>query len=193
LIRVGVMLALLATPAAAQVVSPLTSNAAVDTSDLATKSEVSIAAQAAAQAKASADAAAAKAAAACQPSATVPPVEMIGGSAGSGDACRLANAAQPRITRAGVVATDTAGNWSIAWSAPLSAIPTVLPVPVNTTTQPIVCNVATRTTTTATGRCWLARTLPAALVTLTSLIAYDVFGAPASGVSVQVIALPPTQ
>lgn len=54
-------------------------------------------------------------------------------------------------------------------------------------------NVATATMTGATGRCWLSRTLPATLTLLTALVSYDLFGAGASGISVQVLAIPPTQ
>lgn len=147
----------------------------------------------AAAAQAAAVAAQTAASTACQPDPSIPPMETVGGSAGSGAACRLANAVQPRITRAAVVTTDNTGAWSVTWSVALPAVPVVLPVPVNATTQPVVCNVATRTASGATGRCWLARTLPATLVTLTSLITYDVFGAPASSIQVQALAIPVTQ
>ena len=192
----AIALAFVATPVAAQQVSSLRS-AAPDVSALQSQIDA---------AKATADAARIAAAASVQasdlavlqaqiprPADIIPPTEMIGGTVGTAGTYRPADAAQPRITRAGVVSTDASGGWSITWSSPLATVPTVLPVPINATTQPIICNVATRSTTAAAGRCWLARTLPATLLTLTALVTYDVFGAPVSGVSVQVIALPPTQ
>jgi len=127
------------------------------------------------------------------PADSVPPTEMVGGAAGSAPTFRRGDAANPRITRAGMVTTDASGGWSITWSAATAAIPVVLPIPVNATAQPIICNVITRSTTGATGRCWLARQLPAALIALSALISYDVFAASASTISVQVLAIPPTQ
>lgn len=118
---------------------------------------------------------------------------MIGGQTGSQVRYAREDHTHPRITRAAVVTTDSAGAWSVTWSTPVATSPAVLPVPVNATTQPVVCNVATRTATGATGRCWLARTLPATLTVITSLVSYDIFGAPASGLSVQVFAIPLTQ
>lgn len=124
----------------------------------------------------------------------VPPAEMVGGTAGSSNLVRRADAATPRITRAGMATTTTsAGDWAITWSMPLSQVPVVLPIPVNASQQPIVCNVTTRTMTGATGRCWLSRSLPAALLSLTALLSYDVFGSAAPGIQVQVLAIPPTQ
>jgi len=127
------------------------------------------------------------------PASTVPPTERVGGATGTAGTYRPADAVQPRITRAGVVATDNAGAWSITWSTALPTPPVTLPIPINTGTQPVVCNVATSTATSASGRCWLARTLPATLVSVVALVSYDVMGAPATGISVQVLAIPMTQ
>lgn len=168
--------AVAAASADAQLVTPLWQGATIDPATVATKTDL-----AAVQAQIP------------TPAAVVPPSEMVGGSVGTAGTYRPADSANPRITRAGITSTDTQGAWSIAFAAPLMATPVVLPVPVNTGTQPIVCNVATRSATGATGKCWLARTLPAALVSLTSLVSYDLFGAPASGIQVQIIAIPPTQ
>lgn len=150
--------------------------AVVSTANLATKAEV-----------------AAVAALVPVPAATTPPSEMIGGSVGTAGTYRPADSATPRITRATTVTTDTAGAWSVTWGTPLNSAPVVIPVPVNASTQPIVCNVTARTMTAASGRCWLARSLPATLSLVSALVSYDVFGAAASNVSVQIIALPPTQ
>lgn len=128
-----------------------------------------------------------------QPSSATPQNEQVGGASGASVAYMRADAKIPRITRAATVVTDVSGNWSVTWGTPLMATPAVLPVPVNTGTQPVVCNVSTATATGATGRCWLARTLPATLTLLTALISFDIFGAGASAISVQVLAIPPTQ
>ncbi len=128
-----------------------------------------------------------------QPSAQVPQTEQVGGAVGAATAYMRADAKLPRITRAAVVATDASGNWSVTWSSPLMATPAVLPVPINSGGQPMVCNVTTATANGASGRCWLARTLPATLTLLTALISYDIFGNSPPVTSVQVLAIPPTQ
>ena len=128
-----------------------------------------------------------------KPADATPPSEVVGGQTGSQIRYAREDHTHPRITRAAVVTTDSAGAWSVTWATPVTTPPVVLPVPVNASTQPIVCNVATRTTTQATGRCWLARTLPATLTLLTSLISFDIFGGAASGTQVQILAIPATQ
>jgi hypothetical protein len=129
-----------------------------------------------------------------QPASTVPQTEAVGGAVGAATNYMRADAKIPRITRAAMVVTDVSGNWTVTWSTALLATPAVLPVPVNTGAQPIVCNVSAASATGASGRCWLARTLPATLTLLTALISFDIFGtAPTSGTTVQVLAIPPTQ
>lgn len=128
-----------------------------------------------------------------QPADATPPSEVVGGQTGSQVRYAREDHTHPRITRAAVVTTDSTGAWSVIWAAPVATAPVVLPVPVNTSTQPIVCNVATRTTTSASGRCWLARTLPATLTLLTNLVSFDIFGGAATGTQVQILAIPATQ
>ena len=170
-------------PAAAQVAVPRP----ISPATVASKADVQAAAADAAAARAAAEAA-------CRATPLIPPAEMIGGTAGTaGTSCRPTDAAQPRITRAAMVATGSGGTWSVTWSTPLAAAPVTLPIPINASAEPVVCNVATSTAAGATGRCWLARTLPSTLATLTALVAYDLFGAPAASISVQVLAIPPTQ
>ncbi|WP_279141288.1 hypothetical protein, partial [Sphingomonas paucimobilis] len=126
-------LALFATPAAAQVVvAPPAPASSVDTT----------ARNAAAAAQATADSAAASVP---QPANATPPMEMVGGQTGSQVRYAREDHTHPRITRAAIVTTDSGGNWSVTWASPLASSPTVLPVPVNATTQPVICNVATRT------------------------------------------------
>lgn len=124
------------------------------------------------------------------PADTVPPAEMLGGSAGTAPTFRRGDAAPPRITRAAAVSTASDGTWSVTWAVPLTAVPAVLPIAVNpSATQAIVCNATTRTTTGATGRCWQA--MAPAVISIT--VATNPLPAVGAGVSVQVFAIPPTQ
>jgi hypothetical protein len=130
----------------------------------------------------------------CPAGSTAPKSEAVNGAAGSASTCLRSDAQLPRITRAGLApATDSNGQWAITWSTPLPAAPVTLPIPINSGTQPIVCNVSSTTMTGATGRCWLARVLPATILTVTSLVSFDPNGAPASGIIVQALAIPTTQ
>lgn len=174
----------------AQVVSPLTQPAAaVDTSSLATKTEVTTAAQAAAQAKQAADAAALAAAAACQPSATVPPMETVGGSTGSGDACRLANAIQPRISRTVTGTTIAGGTGTVTWPA-MTAVPklTVTPYVASSAAQAPLCFpvAGSVTTTGATIKCFTSQSVT---VSILGAVVAPVTTA-AAGVTFDVLALP---
>lgn len=179
--------------ALAQVVSPLQppSAATVDTSALATKTELTAAQQAAAQAKTAADAAAAKAAAACQPSATIPPMETVGGSGGSGDACRLANAIQPRISRTVQGVTVSGGTGAVSWPAmPSPPRLTVTPyVASSAASAPLCFPVAgTVTVTGATIKCFTTQTVTvsilgavvAPITTAAAGVTFDVLALPAS-------------
>ncbi|MCP3735630.1 hypothetical protein M9979_12175 [Sphingomonas sp. RP10(2022)] len=130
----------------------------------------------------------------CPPGTVAPQTEAVAAAAGSASTCLRSDARLPRITRAGMAPpTPSTGDWAITWSSPLPSPPVTLPIPMNTGTQPIVCNVTSSTTTGASGRCWLARTLPATILTLTALLSFDPNGAPAAGITVQVLAIPTTQ
>lgn len=78
-------------------------------------------------AQTTANAAAAVAAAACQPMQAVPPIEVVGGTTGTGQNCRLVNAADNRITRTGVFTTGAngmltcGGTSTCTWDQPLPA------------------------------------------------------------------------
>lgn len=125
---------------------------------------------------------------------TTPMQEAVGGVIGSAGTYLPGDAQIPRITRAGTVSTNSStGAWAVTWVTPLASAPVTLPIPINPSSNPVICNVTTTTATGATGRCWYGRTLPATLTAITSLISYDVFGAPATGISVQVLAIPATQ
>lgn len=173
-----------------QVVSPL-ERQTVDTSSLATKTDLSATQQTAAQAKAAADAAALAAAAACQPSATVPPMETVGGSGGSGDACRLANAVQPRISRTVTGTTIAGGTGTVTWPA-MTAVPklTVTPYVASNAAQAPSCFPVTGsvTTTGATIKCFTSQSVTvsilgavvAPITTAAAGVQFDVLALPAS-------------
>lgn len=170
----ALLLAALLLPAVAQAqtVSPLVVPV-IDTSNLATKAEVA--------AKANASALAAL----CTPAATIPPMEVVGGSAGSGNTCRLANAVQPRISRTVPFTTGAAGTATVAW-ADMGAIP-LLNVQENVTASatnvpkcyPVI---GTITATGATIKCYLTQSILG--------LGLVPFVAASSGVVGQVIAIP---
>jgi len=173
-------LALIASPAAAQVVvAPPTSAVPAD---VATKSEVQAA-------KAAADSAAAAAAAAQAaipvPASTVPGMEMVGGAAGSTNTYRRGDAVQPRISRTVSGTTGSAGTAAITWPA-MAAVPKLVVTPYVTAaeTQVPTCYpvIGTVTTSGATIKCFKTQTLLGL-----GLIPFAV--APA-GVQFDVLALP---
>ncbi|WP_179507316.1 hypothetical protein [Sphingomonas melonis] len=179
-----------ATPAAAQVVSPLNiGGSSVDTSGLATKTDLTAAQQTAAQAKAAADAAALAAANACQPDPSVPPMETVGGAAGSGMACRLANAVQPRISRTVTGTTVTGGTGTVSWPA-MPSVPklTVTPYVASSAAQAPMCFPVTGsvTTTGATIKCFTSQSVT---VSLLGAVVAPITTA-AAGVTFDVLALP---
>jgi hypothetical protein len=193
---ISALILAIACPAKAQVV--IETRAPVTKADVdAMRQQAQAASDAAAQAVKQADLTAAiSAVQAAIPRArtTTPMQEAVGGAAGTAGTYLPGDAQAPRITRAGVVTTNsTAGAWTVTWATALPSPPVTLPIPINTTTNPVICNVTTTTATGASGRCWYGRTLPATLAALTALVSYDVFGAPATGISVQVLAIPVTQ
>ncbi len=125
------------------------------------------------------------------PGMSVPNTELIGGSSGSRmNSFAMADQQHPRITRAVVVQTDGAGNWTASWQA-LSAVPIVDVTPISTANQPVICNVTGRTTTGATGRCFIGQTTLLNLSIITSGLTLNGFGTPAAATDIQVLAIPP--
>lgn len=128
------------------------------------------------------------------PADAVPPSETVAGQIGAMDRYAREDHTHPRITRSTTVLTDASGNWSVTWSSAMMATPTVFPLAVNAGAQPITCNVATRTTTGATGRCWTASSGSLLnLSIITAGLTVLPYGNSAAGVQVQVIAIPPSQ
>jgi hypothetical protein len=128
------------------------------------------------------------------PASAIPATEAIGGAIGSEwDHYATANHQHPRITRAAIVTTDASGNWSVTWATALLSVPAVITLPVNSGSQPVICNVLTRTTTSATGKCWNGQTTLLSLSIVTTGLTLNAFTNPAAGTSIQVVALPLTQ
>ena len=178
----ALLLALATAPVSAQVVYP---PVAIDLSAVPSKADVQAAADAATAAQNAATAAQTAAAAKCAPMAAVPPAEVIGGAAGSGSNCRLANSVQPRITRSVAFTTTSNGQAVVTWTD-MGAVPLVFPVAnvVSTATNVPSCYpvIGTITSTGATIRCYMTQSLLGL-----GLLPFTV--APA-GVTGQILAIP---
>lgn len=139
----------------------------------------------------------------------VPPSEVIGGAVGSQATIRRGDAVAPRITRAMTVTTDASGAFSGAWSSPLAVSPNVVLTPISAT-QNVDCRLTAVPTTTAfAGKCITTQALPVLtqlsgitlltqIVTgvngvISALTGYQTVIPVGAGMSVQVIAIPPTQ
>ena len=130
-----------------------------------------------------------------QPCGVVPTADTLMGSAGTAGCYVPKDASRPTSVQAANVSTDGTGAWSVTWArAFASPAPVVNPLPVNTGTLPILCNVAARSATSASGKCWqsTSTTLPGTLAALVGLL-ISPFAAPASNAAVMVIAREPTQ
>ncbi|MCJ2085516.1 hypothetical protein MKK88_05840 [Methylobacterium sp. E-005] len=125
----------------------------------------------------------------------VPGADTLLGTPGSAGCYVPRDATRPTVVQAANVTTDSSGTWSVTWARPfVSSSPVVNPLPVNSGALPILCNVAARSGSGASGKCWqsTSTTLPGTLATLVGLI-ISPFAAPASNASVMVIAREPTQ
>lgn len=98
---------------------------------------------------------------ACVPMAVVPPVEVPGGTTGTGQTCRLANAADNRISRTGVFSYNSAGavlcggsttcNWTNALPTGAASYPVFI-TPIGASASPSIrCKVTSSTNTGFTG------------------------------------------
>ena len=174
-----VALAIFAQPASAQVISALNPPTAID-------SVARTAAQAAQDA----------ASAACQPMAALPPIEVPGGTTGTGQNCRLADAANNRISRTGLFTVGANGNivcsgsTTCSWSVPLPAGAASYPMfftSIGTGAMPSVrCRVITSTNTGFSAQCSQAAASVSILGAAVELLA-------TSGTQVYALALPSTQ
>jgi hypothetical protein len=129
------------------------------------------------------------------PCGVTPSPDTLAGSPGAASCYVPRDATRPTVVQAANITTDSNGAWSVTWARPFaSATPVVNPLPVNTGTLPILCNVATRSGTGASGKCWqsTSTTLPGTLATIVGLV-ISPFAVPASGASVMVLGREPTQ
>lgn len=183
MIRLVIVALALCSPVAsrAQVVSP----PALDTSALPSKADVVAATNAA-------NAAQTAAAAKCAPAAVVPPSETVGGAAGSGTQCRLANSVQPRITRTVAFTTVAGGTVSVTW-ADMGAVPLVFPMPniASSAAQGPMCFPVTGTIT-STGATIKCFTTQSVTVSVLGAVVAPITTAGA-GVTGQVLAIPVSQ
>lgn len=125
----------------------------------------------------------------------IPSPDTLTGSTGAIPCYTPRDASRPTAVQAANVTTDSSGAWSVTWARPFtSSNPVVNPLPVNTGALPILCNVASRSGTGASGKCWqsTSTTLPGTLATLVGLVVSP-FAAPASNASVMVLGREPTQ
>lgn len=178
--RWALLLVGLGTPAAAQVAYPPVS---IDTSTLATKSDAQAALDAA-------NAAQTAAAAKCAATPVVPPMEVVGGAAGTATAgCRPVNSVQPRITRSVAFTTITGGTATVTWTD-MGAVPYVFPIPniANGAVQAPACYPVSGTisSTGATIKCFTTQTVTVSILGAT----VAPITTAAAGVTGQVLAIP---
>lgn len=107
----------------------------------------------------------------------------------------LSQADLSAAVQAANVTSNATGSWSVAWAKPFkSAAPIVMPLPINPGSLPIICNVASRTATTASGQCWQSNST-ALGTTLTAIAGTLVnpFAQPAANAAIMVVGRDPTQ
>jgi hypothetical protein len=127
------------------------------------------------------------------PCGAIPTADTLNGSAGSANCYVPKDASRPTSVQAANVTTSaTDGSWSVTWARPfVSATPVIIPIPVNTGTMPLVCNVVSRSATAATGKCWQSTTTTLSGTLLGLLV--NPFGSPAASAAVMIVAREPTQ
>lgn len=124
---------------------------------------------------------------------TVPSGDTLLGSAGSPGCYVPKDATRPTsVQAANVITSATDGSWSVTWARPFaSSAPVVLPIPINAGTLPLVCNVISRSASTAMGKCWQSTTTTLS-GTLVGLLV-NPFGSPAASAAVMIVGREPTQ
>ncbi|AWV18806.1 hypothetical protein A3862_27390 [Methylobacterium sp. XJLW] len=127
------------------------------------------------------------------PCGAVPAMDTLNGSPGSTNCFVPRDATRPTAVQAANVITSASdGSWSVTWGRSfVSPTPVVLPIPINTGSLPLVCNVVSRSATGATGKCWQSTTTTLG-GTLVGLLV-NPFGSPAASAAVMVIGREPTQ
>lgn len=128
-----------------------------------------------------------------QAASSIPSSEMVGGQVGASTDYMRSDARLPRITRAMTVTTDATGSFSGTWTTAMPSAPTISLTPISASTS-IDCQLTSLpTTTTFAGRCYSAQTTTLNLSIVTVGLSLNPVTTTPAGVSVQVIALPPTQ
>lgn len=126
------------------------------------------------------------------PLAGVPPGPNGAGVSGSGNSYVPGNAAQKQTVQRTTVLTNSSGVWSVTWNNSfVSSTPVINPQPVNSTpTNPITCNVTSRSATAVSGQCWTGATNNNALLSLVIALAPT---SSAANTPVMVFGAEPTQ
>lgn len=127
------------------------------------------------------------------PCGVVPTADTLLGSPGTAGCYVPKDASRPTsVQAANVITSVTDGSWSVTWARTfVSVAPVIIPIPVNTGTLPLVCNVVSRSATGATGKCWQSTTTTLSGTLLGLLV--NPFGSPAASAAVMVIGREPTQ
>lgn len=124
-----------------------------------------------------------------------PAADTLLGTPGNTPCYTPRDGTRPTPVQAANVTTGADGSWSVTWARSFAtATPVINPLPVNTGTLPILCNVAARSAAAASGKCWqsTATTIPATVTAVLGLLVSP-FGTPASNAAVMVVARDPTQ
>lgn len=107
--------------------------------------------------------------------ASAPVADTLNGTLQSGTKCYTSyNDTRPTLVQAANVSTLADGTWTVSWGKSFSgATPYITAQAINPSdSQPYICNVASSTTTTASGRCWKTQTntLPGVALSLLGLL-----------------------
>jgi hypothetical protein len=141
-----------------------------------------------------------------QPAVDMPPATALDGKKGTDQRYALADHTHASLVQRAAITTAADGTVTWVYARPITcakdAVPVVQITPEDGGT-PIAGQITGRVfTTNADGKdehtavkikAFRSRPLPATLLVLGNLVAYDVFGIPAQGVKLNVIAAPPTQ
>jgi hypothetical protein len=129
-----------------------------------------------------------------QPATTVPSTESNIGAVGTVNAYALANHSHPRISRSTTVSTASDGTFSVTWATALPSAPDVILTPVGTGSVAIHCQLtAVPTVTAVAGKCFTQQNTLLSLSIITTGLTLSPFASSTAGISVQVIAIPPSQ
>ena len=124
------------------------------------------------------------------PLGTVPPGATPTGLVGVPGTYTPGSASPPSLSRSTTVITASDGTFTVSWPAPLNTIvPVVNLIPINTGTQPAICNVTARAAASVAGKCWMLATSVVSVLGAT----INVASGNAGGMSVMIFAREPTQ